>query len=400
MHHTLPLTLFLLAANATVAADWPHWRGPDRTGISQEKNWRSDWGATPPRTLWSAEVGVGFATVSVADGRVVTTGNSDDRDTVFCFAAATGKVLWKHSYAADLGDKYFEGGSTGTPSFDGGRVYHLSRWGDALCLDAATGKVIWSKNVKEETEANVPDWGFSGSPLILGDLVILNVGQGGLALKKASGDIVWKSGNKAAGYSTPLPFEQGGKALLAMSSGRAYYAVDPKTGAPAWEIPWRTSYGVNAADPIVSDGHIFISAGYNKGAALLKLGGAEPAKVWENKEMRNQMNPSVLVDGHLYGIDGNSDGGPSLKCLEWKTGSPKWSEKSVGSGSVTVAGEKLIVLSEGGDLIVAKPDPGGFKPEAKAKVLSGRCWTVPVLANGLIYCRNAAGKLVCVDVRK
>ncbi len=127
----------------------------------------------------------------------------------------------------------------------------------------------------------------------------------------------------------------------------------------------------------MKDGHIFISAGYNKGASLLRLGAGEPAKVWENKEMRNQMNPSVLIDGYLYGIDGNNGGEASLKCLDWKTGAAKWSEKSVGSGSVTMAGGKLIVLSERGELMVARPDPGGFKPESKAKVLNGRCWTVP-----------------------
>lgn len=389
----------LLAAGNLQAADWPNWRGPERNGYSQESDWDQSLGQGSPKIAWKADVGTGFASFVTGGGRVYTTGNSDDEDTLFCFDEASGKMLWKHSYPADLGAKFFEGGTTGTPTLEEGRVYQLSRWGDVFCLDAESGKVLWQTHVQEKTEARVPDWGFSGAPLAWEDLLILNVGEAGTALDKATGEVVWKSGTKSAGYSAPLPYQFDGKAAVLLGSARAYLAVEARTGNVLWEFPWRTSYGVNAADPVVKDGLVYISAGYNKGAALLKPVHAEPEVVWQNREMRNQMNPPVLVGDHLYGVDGN-DGKAVFKCLEFGTGETKWENSEIGSGSVLVAGGKLVILSESGELFVAKPNPAKFEPEAQAKILSGRCWTVPVLSNGFLYARNAEGRVVCVDLRK
>ncbi|WP_009960004.1 PQQ-like beta-propeller repeat protein [Verrucomicrobium spinosum] len=387
-----------LCAQAALAADWPQWRGPNRNGISAESGWNARW-STAPKVLWKANVGTGFASFTVAHGKVYTTGNADNKDTVFCFDATTGKEIWKHAYDADLGDKYFEGGTTGTPAVDGDKLYQLSRWGDVFCFEAATGKIVWSKNVQKETDARIPDWGFGGSPLVWKNLLILNVGQGGLALEKTSGKIVWESDDRNAGYSTPYPIERNGKTEVILGSGRSYVAVDPANGQKLWEHPWNTSYGVNAADPVAQGDLVFISSGYNKGAALLETAGSNADVVWQSRVMRNQMNPSVLIDGHLYGIDGNEGKDASLKCIEFSTGTEKWSEKSAGAGSVTVADGKLIVLSEKGELIIAEASKDAFKPLSRAQVLSGRCWTVPVLANGRIYCRNAAGDVVCLDVK-
>jgi outer membrane protein assembly factor BamB len=391
--------LCLLPFATAMASDWPQWRGPDRNGISKETAWKADWKGAPPKVLWKAAVGLGYSSFVVADGKVYTTGHASEKDTVFCFDAVTGKEVWKHSYAAELGDKFFQGGTTGTPTVADGKLYHLSRWGDLFCFDAASGKIVWQKNIQQETEFRLPDWGYTGSPLVLENLLVLNVGENGVALDKATGKVVWKSADENAGYSTPLPYKQDGKTLLTMGSGKSYLAIDPKTGAKVWEHRWTTSYGVNAADPIIHDGHAFISSGYNKGAALLKLGGSEPQVVWQNRVMRNQMNASILIGDHLYGIDGNEDRGASLKCIEFKTGKQLWEEKSSGAGAVAAADGKLIVLCESGELIIAKASPTGFEPISRGQVMDAKCWTVPVLANGLIYCRNAAGDVVCVDVR-
>lgn len=393
-----PVLFFVLAVSPLHAEDWPNWRGPSHNGISAEKGWKTDWPADGPRVLWKADVGIGFASFTVADGRVFTTGHEKEQDTVYCFDAATGKENWKHSYAAELGDKYYEGGTSATPTIAGDKVFHLSRWGDAMCLEAATGKVVWSKNLAEETGAEIPDWGFAGSPLVQGDLVFLTVGKHGLAVTKSSGEVKWKSGTGKAGYSTPLPFP-GKSGQLLLAGERAYFCVEASTGKALWDYPWKTQYGVNAADPVVHDGQVFISSGYNKGCTLIKVDGDAPSKVWESKVMRTQFNSCVLVDGHLYGPDGNDgDKGP-LKCLEWKTGKVKWERKGFGVGGVTVADGKLIALSARGELMVAPVSPEKFEPVSEAQVLGGRCWTTPVLANGRIYCRNAAGDVVCLDVK-
>ncbi len=393
---------WLVAASSSFvgADDWPQWRGPRRDGISAETGWLDRWPEGGPRVLWTAEVGTGFSSFAVAAGRVYTLGNSDNTDTVFCLNADTGAGVWKHSYPSDLEPKYFEGGPTSTPTVDGDRVYTLGRWGDAFCFEAASGKVVWSKNLQKATGLPVPGWGFGGSPCVQGDLLLLNLGESGAALEKATGKGVWKSAAGEAGYSTPVPVRRGDEEFLLVSSGKAYAAVDPRTGREAWRLPWATEYGANAADPIVSGDTVFVSSGYGKGAALLRWEKGEPAVLWQSKVLRAQMNPCVLLGGFLYGVDGNTTDRTKLKCIELSTGAEKWAEPIVGSGAVSAADGRLIVLSGEGELKVAPATPEGFKPSGRANVLTGKCWTVPVLANGRIYVRNADGHVVCLDVRK
>ena len=390
-------TLFCLAAFASLvqAADWPIWRGPTRNGISAE-----NLAGTEVKTLWNAQVGIGFSSFTVADGRVYTTGHADGKDTVFCIDAVSGKQIWQHAYAADLGDKYYEGGTSATPTIEDGKAYHLSRWGDLFCFDAATGKVLWQKNIQKETGADIPDWGYAGSPLVSGELLIVNVGKSGTAVEKATGKTVWTSDTASSGYCTPYPITVNGKAQVVLSSGRAYKGIDPTSGSVLWEHTWSTSYGVNAADPILDGTKLFISSGYNKGCALLDLASAEPKEVWRSRVMRNQFNSCVLIDGHLYGSDGDYDKPNSFKCIDFATGTEKWSDAGVGFCSLmaTVDG-KLIIVSAKGELIIAKANPAKFEPLSRTPVLKGRCWSAPVLANGRIYVRNAAGDMVCVSVR-
>jgi outer membrane protein assembly factor BamB len=186
------LLIALLAASTAVADDWPHWRGPQRNGVSAETGWLDAWPASGPPVLWKADVGIGFSSVSVADGRVYTIGHANDNDTVFCLDADKGAVLWRHSYESDLGDKFFEGGPTSTPTVDGNRVYTIGRWGDVFCFDAANGKVAWSVNLQKDGGFPPPAWGFGGSPLIHEDLVVLNVGAAGGARNNATGHVVWE----------------------------------------------------------------------------------------------------------------------------------------------------------------------------------------------------------------
>ena len=392
------LLLLALAASSCFANEWPQWRGPHRNGISDEKGWSSQWPAAGPKVAWKAEVGTGFSSFSTSGNLVCTTGNKDNTDTVFCFDAASGKQVWSYSYPADLGDKYFEGGTSGTPTFDGDQVFQLSRWGDIICLNAASGKVVWSKNIQKETNLRIPDWGFSGSVLVQGNSLILNMGSAGLALDKKNGALLWKSEDKDAGYSTPLPFKHGADSLVLVSSGKTYAAVNAKTGAKVWEFEWGTRYGVNAADPIISGDTLFISSGYNKGCALVKFGETKP--IWQSKEMKNQLALSVLLDGHLYGFDGDSTASRApFKCIELATGALKWEEKTITPGALMVADGKLIILTGKGELIIAKPSTAKFDVISRAQVLTGKCWSAPVLSNGRIFCRNSTGSVVCLDVR-
>jgi outer membrane protein assembly factor BamB len=246
----------------------------------------------------------------------------------------------------------------------------------------------------------VPGWGFSGAPFASEKALILNAGDAGLALDKSNGNVLWQSQNKDAGYSTPYPSKLGAEELVVIGSAQSYVAVNPLSGKEAWRIRWVTQYGVNASDPILDGDRIFLCTGYGKGAALMKLGGPQPQEIWKSKVLRTQLNAAVLFEGHLYGVDGDTVDKAALKCVQFDTGAEKWKEPGFGNGSLVVAGGKLIALSATGELSVAPASPQGFKPVARARVLDGKCWTTPVLANGRLYCRNQQGRVVCLDLRK
>jgi outer membrane protein assembly factor BamB len=394
--------LFLLVGvNVAIADDWPQWRGPAHNGISQEKGWLAEWPDQGPPIAWKANIGLGFSSFVVASGKAVTAGHADGKDTVFCFDAISGKEIWKQSYPSDLGDKFFEGGTTGSPTIDGDHVYWLSRWGDLFCFELATGKIVWNRQIQTETGIKIPTWGFTGAPLVLGNHLILNVGEGGVALDKNTGKNIWVSANKEAGYSTPLPVERDGKTQIWLGNGTAYVAIDPSDGKEIWRVKWLTQYGVNAADPIPFEDKVFLSTGYGKGATLLKpAAGAEPETIWKSKVLRTQRGQGVLIGKYIYGVDGDTSDKASLKCIDAATGAEKWNYPDFGSGAVMVADGKLIALSGAGELIVAPAVPEAFKPAARAQILGGKCWTVPVLANGFVYDRNSRGDVAAVDLRK
>jgi len=386
------------------ANDWYRWRGPDLNGISKETNWTTAWPKEGPKQIWKADVALGFSSMAVANGRVFTMGNRNEQDTVYCFDADTGALVWKHTYPCILDPRFYEGGTLSTPTVDGDRVFTISKRGDVFCFEAATGKIHWQKNLIQEfglaLPANDQDnwWGFAGSPLVRGDLLLLNAGSDGTALNKNDGKVVWTSGKDFAGYSTPVPFRQNGKDVIALAVAESIVAVGEKDGKVLWRYPWKTAYNVNAPDPIISDGRIFISS-YRHGCALLQMKGDGVEKVYENRNINNHLNPCVLIDGFLYGIDGDAGYAGGVNCIEFATGALKWSEKSIGTGALMAAGNRLIIQGAKGELVIAETSPAGFKPVARAQVLGGKCWTVPVLSNGRIYCRNSKGDLVCVDVR-
>ncbi|NBV20519.1 MAG: alcohol dehydrogenase [Proteobacteria bacterium] len=396
------LCLSLLAATivTTQAVDWPRFRGPDLNGASRETGWSSTWSADGPKVAWRAKVGLGFSSVVVSGGKVIATGHdghAKGQDTLVCLDAATGKELWKHSYAAPLGNKYFEGGTTGTPTIDGDRVYQLSRQGDFFCLELATGKVVYQKQLVAELGVEVPEWGFAGSPLVEGKLVILNVGSQGTALDKATGKVVWQNGKASAAYATPIPFDLDGTRCVAILSHRECAAVEVATGKVRWTRKFTSSYDTNAGAPLIQDGAVLLS-GENTLATKLNLRDGEPVAAWKT-ETWTQFNAGVVLGGHLYTFHGQAGkAGGELRCLDWQTGETKWSQKGLGIGSLTAADGKLIVFSETGELVIVAASPKGFNALARAQVLGKKCWTAPVLANGHIYVRNTPGELLAVDV--
>jgi len=394
----LVLSLVIVGSAAMViaaAGDWTMYRGPAHNGISKETGWFD--ASAGVKVLWKKEVGRGMGAIAVGGGRAYVMGNSSDKDTVFCFNAKTGDEVWKFTYDSKLEPKLHEGGPTSTPTIDGDVVYTVSKHGQVHCLTADKGTKKWGTKLKSKK----PGWGFAGSPLVVGKLLILNAGPAGTALDKATGKVVWSSGGGAGGYATPVPMQKGGKTHVLLFTFRSVVLVSVEDGKKVWESPWKTKYDINAADPIVVGSNVFISSGYGSGCTLVPLGSSNPTPVWRNKNMRNHMSGCVVSDGHAYGFDESK-----LTCLDLKTGKKKWTEGSLGKGALMMSDGKLIALSEKGKLVIAAASPDGFKALSSGQVFQDRigplrckCWTVPVLSNGLVYARNAAGEFVCVKVK-
>jgi outer membrane protein assembly factor BamB len=410
---------------SAIADDWPNWRGPNHNGIShevnwignmskdvneigavpEEVNWVGEWTDCEPNIVWEQQVGTGFSSIAVANGRLYTMGNTgtkDDgleaehQDVVYCLDPNTGEVLWTHMYASALNaDGYYEGGPTATPTVVDGQVYTFSKHGVAFCLDANDGAVLWERDLVQDFGVAAPMWDFAGSPYVDANLVIYNAGTHGLALNVPDGSLAWETGIQRSGYSTPVPFDLGPRRLVALMGRRTVAAVEVQTGALAWEYTWVTHAEENIPDPIVDGNSLFVSTGQGKGSTLFDMYEDGVVELWSHKDMQSFLNSPVLWDGYLYGANEQNK---KLTCMEFATGQIMWSEIYLGRGSVMMADGKLIMLSDDGLLTIAQVAHDHYQELGCAQILTGRCWTVPILANGKIYARNAIGDLVCVKL--
>jgi len=373
------------------AADWPNWRGPDHNGISHETDWFEKWRLSGPKRLWDAKVGIGVASVSVADGRVFTMGNKSNRDTVYALEETTGDILWRHSYSEALSPIQYDGGPSATPAVDGEYVYTLSKTGKAFCLEASTGDEVWNRDLKQLYSLPTPTWGFASSPVIHGDKVVYNVSSRGIALSKTNGSLKWKTASGTPGYASPVPYDHRGTEAFIMFGPSYAYGVNAATGKQLWSKSFKSS-DINAADPVLYNGKIFLTSTTRDGE-LIELSGTSTSSKWKNRNMRTYLNAGVVIGDYLYGADGTTWGDNTVRCINMETGVTEWTKNSIPCPSITAANAKLIILSLTGDLYIAEASPSHFMQLAKAKVITGTCLTVPVLANRSLYVRNSRGTL-------
>jgi outer membrane protein assembly factor BamB len=389
--------LVMVLGGMVQASDWPAWRGPDGDGISTESAWSHEPLVDGADILWSADVGEGYSSVVVRGARLYTMGNQNNEDIVYCLEAETGREVWSFRYPCKSGSYP---GPRATPVLSGDRVFSLSRDGEVICLDSAQGTQQWRRNVLSEIGARNTQWGVASSPYVVDGKVILNAGKAGVALNEATGEVVWSNGAGLGGYATPVALKAAGELSVTVFSAKHLYGVRVEDGAILWTFPWQTKYDVNAADPVVTrDGQIFVSSGYGRGCALVDVSVSPPRPVWEHTKLSNHFSSSVVLGGHLYGMDGNAGRG-SLRCLDLTSGAVAWSQ-DLGFGSLMAAAGKLIILNESGMLFIADALPDAYRERARCQVIEKpKCWTAPVLSGGRIFCRNSLGHLVCVDVRK
>lgn len=402
----LSATLLCGTLVTTSGADWPQWRGPEENGITTERL-----PAKPEfdKVSWRKQVGTGFSSVAVAGKRLYTMGHRGPKvggtETVWCLNAESGEEIWTHAYPAPLIDRFYEGGPGATPTVRHDRVFTYSKHGRLHCYEAQAGKLVWQRDMLAEAGlSEPPEWGFACSPYFLNDQTLIIEAGATFALEAATGKILWQGERFTPAYGTPKAFQVDGRKLMAVMKTEGLAVVDAGNGKTVATVNWKTAFDTTATTPIVQGSRIFISTGYDRGCALFELSGDRLQKIYENKRMANHMNNSVLVDGHLYGFDGTAHRGRPTEfvCMELATGTEKWRvppSETLGCGSVMATGDgTLLILSERGELVSAPATPAGFKVTARASVLGGKCWTVPVLANSRIYCRNSRGDLVCVNL--
>lgn len=385
---------------AAKAGDWPKWRGPLGTGIADEALAA---GFDAESVLWRKKVGTGYSSIVVAEGRAFTMGHEKGEEILWCFHALTGEEIWAVRWPAPLLDNLHEGGPSATPFVsESGKVFALGKNGDLVSCDSETGKKLWHVDlISLAGLKGPPEWGFSGSPLIVDGSLLVEAGST-LAFDPDSGELKWRSQPFRPAYGSPTPFKSSGQSLIAILKTDGLAVISTENGGTVAFSPWETAFDTNATTPIVSEGKIFLSTGYDRGCALFGFDGRALNKRYENQLLCTHMNNAVLFDGHLYGFDGTAHRGRPTEfvCLEWESGKERWRvppTEGLGCGSLIATSDgKLLILSERGELVIAEASPEEFLLGTRVQILGGRCWTPPALVNGVLYARNARGDLVAV----
>jgi len=386
---------FIILAASLSAEDWPQFLGPARNGVYSGNDLAAKWAAGGPAVVWKKDVGQGFSSPVVSQGRLILFHRNGDKEVVEALDEATGRGIWKFDYPTQYRDDFgFDEGPRATPTVASGRVYTFGAQGLLHCLDFATGKKIWSVDTAQQFKVAKGFFGAAGAPLVDGDHVLMNVGganAGLVAFDAATGKTVWTATTQQASYSSPvLASIQGSKHALFFTRA-GFVDVDPANGKVRSEFPWRARMqaSVNAATPIVVDDMVFVSSSYGTGAVVLQIGAAGLKKIWASDDaLTNHYATSVYKDGYLYGYHGRQEEGPSLRCIEFKTGKVRWDVDGFRAGTITLAGDKLLIMREGGELVLAKASPAAFEQISAAKVLPPVVRSYPAIANGRIFIRN------------
>ena len=391
------------------AGDWPGLRGQNQDGVSSERI-QVQLPPDGPKLLWRVPTTGGFSSFAIAEGKAFTlvTRTNDGRPSEICLAldAASGKELWATPVGAA---KYPGGGDSGTPenrggdgprttpTVAGGRVFTYSSDLKLTCLDARDGKIQWRKDVATEFDGQNISWQNAMSPAVAGDALLLaggGKGQAMLALKQASGELLWKAGDDKMTHTSPIVATLQGvrQAIFFMQSGLVARALDDGRELWRFPFPFRTA---TACMPVIGGDLVFCSAGYDIGAAACRVAkgadGFSANQAWfvRGKPLGSIWSPPVQKDGFLYGlISAKQYGAGPLKCVELKTGEVKWEQRGFGNGNVLLAANCLVVLSDDGRIVLVDPTPAAYKELASFKAVAGKCWTTPALADGKLYVRS------------
>jgi outer membrane protein assembly factor BamB len=396
------LSLFALLLTApAIAADWPQFLGPTRDGKSTETKLNWGWDKqNQPAVAWSAEVGTGNAGPVVAGGVVYLWHRVGEDDVLTAFDADTGKPKWNYKIPGAGRE-----GPQSAPLVAGDAVFVLNYAGKLHAVSAKTGEKIWAKDVVKEYAPPEGYFGVGAGLLFADGKLILNVGGKGagiVAFDAATGKEVWKATDDPPSYSTPTLADVGGQLHAVVFTRTGLVVLNAADGKVKYTVRHRAQIdaSVNAATPLIAEGHLFATASYGTGGALWAMGKAELEEVWANDtSLSCQYDTPVKVGDYLYGVHGRQDtGAAALVCVEWKTGAVKWSQKRFGVSHLIAVDGGILALTESGELVRFAASAKGYEETGRAKVLGGLTRAAPALADGRLYLRNE-NKLVCVTLK-
>lgn len=371
---------------------WTDFRGPHRDGLYAENQIRASWPKEGLPPLWKQPVGGGYASFVAAQGLAFTIEQRRQQEVTVAYELETGREVWTNAWEGEFKETMGGDGPRATPTWDNGRLYTLGAAGEFRCLEAKSGKRLWGKNILTDNGATNLQWGMAASPLIVDDKVIVQpggtAGKSVVAYDKLTGERVWASLNDPQSYTSPMLVTLAGRRQILTVSATRVMGLAVEDGTLLWDYPWRTEYDVNSAQPLLlGDNRFLISAGYDHGAAVVEIaesGGKFSAReIWKNNRLKAKFNSPVLYQGHVYGLDEGI-----LACLDAATGQLKWKGGRYGYGQVLLAGDRLIVLTETGELVLVRATPEKLDELAAFPALEGKTWNVPAIAGGRLLVRN------------
>jgi outer membrane protein assembly factor BamB len=395
----------LLLATPLFAADWPQFLGPSRNGIYVGAPLNEKWPSSGPRVIWKKEIGQGLSGPVVTGKRLILFHRVGDSEIVESLDALTGAPQWRHAYPTSYRDDFgFDEGPRAVPVVADGIVYTYGAEGKLYAIDITAGKPLWNVDAMRQFEVDKGFFGAAGSPLVEGGKVIANIGgrKGGIvAFDAKTGKVVWTATTDAASYSSGIGVTLLGRRYALFLTRAGLVGLDPVNGQVRFQRPWRArqAASVNAATPVVAGNTIFVSAEYGPGAGALQFDGTKLVDLWTSDDvLSNHYATSVFHEGTLYGFHGRQEFGPVFRAVDLQSGKVLWSTGRFGAGSVTLAGNRLVIMRESGELILAAASPKSFQQIAAAQILTATVRAYPALADGVLYVRND-NTLIAVDLR-
>jgi outer membrane protein assembly factor BamB len=369
-----------------VSADWPGFRGPDRNGVvGGGVRIETDWSQSPPVELWRRPVGPGWSSFAVRGDLVYTQEQRGEDEVVACYKVNTGEPVWEHHDATRFFESNAGAGPRGTPTLSEGRVYTFGATGIVNVLDAGSGAVVWSRNAASDADAKVPDWGFSSSPLVVGDVVLVAADGKLVAYDRATGDPRWFGPAAGETYSSPHLLTIDGVVQVLQQNHAGATSFVPADGAVLWEHPWPGFPIVQPAQ--IANGDVLLSgqSGTGRLAVAHEPGGWTVEERWTSIGLKPYFNDFVVHEGHAYGFDGRY-----LASLDLQDGKRKWKGGRYGNGQLVLLPDQdlLLVLSDKGELALVKATPDQFTELARLKAIEGKTWNHPVLAGEILLVRN------------